>query len=329
MFDLYLVTGASGFLGRAVIQELLKKGAAIRALAVWDDPLAEDLPSSVQIVSGDVRDEASLKTFFKDASRRTCVIHCAGLVSVASHPGDNIYQVNVQGTMNILKYCMLLNVGKMIYVCSVHALPEKSQGRRVMENDRPDPYKVQGDYAKSKAAAALHVFEAARQGLNASIVYPSGLIGPNDTGYGSLTCMLSRFLHGKLPFAVKGGYDFVDVRDVASGIVACTEHGQPGQGYILSGHYATIAEILRIGGSMLGLRRRVLFLPVPVAKIAAYLYEKKCLRAHQPLFFTPLAVSVLASNAHFSQAAARTDLHFQPRPLVESIGDTILWLKDR
>ena len=75
MFDLYLVTGASGFLGRAVIQELLKKGAAIRALAVWDDPLAEDLPPSVQVVSGDVRDESSLKTFFKDAGRRTCAIH--------------------------------------------------------------------------------------------------------------------------------------------------------------------------------------------------------------------------------------------------------------
>ncbi len=166
-------------------------------------------------VIGDVCAKSSLADFFKDADSRTCVIHCAGIVSVASRPGPRLYQVNVGGTWRVLRQCMEHDVGKMVYVSSVHAIPEKPEGCVITESADFSPGLVDGDYAKSKATATELVFDAAKRGLNASIVFPSGIIGPGDVQGGSFTSMARSFLAGRLPFAVRGGYDFVDVRDVA------------------------------------------------------------------------------------------------------------------
>ena len=189
------------------------------------------------------------------------------------------------------------------------------------------PELVRGDYAKSKAIATALVFDAAKRGLNASVVFPSGIIGPGDSGKGSITNMLLAFLSGKLPVAVKGGYDFVDVRDVASGITACAEHGLPGHGYILSGHYASIRDILEAAKKTLNLRRAVSYLPICFAKVVAPIYERWSLRKQKPLYFTPYAVAVLDSNGIFSRKAAADTFRYEPRSLQSTILDTVLWLK--
>ena len=94
MFDKYLVTGASGFLGRAVLAELKTKHANVSVLVMENDPLSDDLPLWVSKTYGDVCDDASLERFFAGSDSKTCVLHCAGIVSVATHPGERIYQVN-------------------------------------------------------------------------------------------------------------------------------------------------------------------------------------------------------------------------------------------
>lgn len=99
MYDKYLVTGATGFLGRAVAEELVRRKAQVHALVLHDDPYINLLPKEVHTVIGDVCAENSLTDFFADADGRTCVIHCAGIVSVASRPGSRLYQVNVGGDM--------------------------------------------------------------------------------------------------------------------------------------------------------------------------------------------------------------------------------------
>ena len=326
MFDRYLVTGATGFLGRVVAEELVRRKAQVHALVLHDDPYTDLLPKEVRTVIGDVCDKSSLSGFFADADSRTCVIHCAGIVSVASRPGPRLYQVNVGGTWKVLRQCMEHDVGKMVYVSSVHAIPEKPKGCIISEDCEFSLGLVDGDYAKSKAAATELVFDAAERGLNASIVFPSGIIGPGDLQGGSFTSMAKSFLSGKLPFAVRGGYDFVDVRDVARGILACSESGEPGKGYILSGHYVTIRRMLQLVGKAAKLKYRSLCLPLGLARLAAPYYERRSLRERKPLFFTPYSVSVLASNGQFSHAAASERFAYQPRPIEETLGDMTAWL---
>ena len=326
MFDRYLVTGATGFLGRVVAEELVRRKAQVHALVLHDDPYTDLLPKEVRTVIGDVCDKSSLSDFFADADSRTCVIHCAGIVSVASRPGPRLYQVNVGGTWKVLRQCMEHDVGKMVYVSSVHAIPEKPKGCIISEDCEFSPGLVDGDYAKSKAAATELVFDAAERGLNASIVFPSGIIGPGDLQGGSFTSMAKSFLSGKLPFAVRGGYDFVDVRDVARGILAFSESGEPGKGYILSGHYVTIRRMLQLVGKAAKLKYRSLCLPLGLARLAAPYYERRSLRERKPLFFTPYSVSVLASNGQFSHAAASERFAYQPRPIEETLGDMTAWL---
>ena len=329
MFDQYLVTGATGFLGRAVAEELVRRRAQVHALVLRDDPYIHLLPKEVHTVIGDVCVESSLTDFFADADSRTCVIHCAGIVSVASRPGSKLYQVNVGGTWRVLRQCMEHNVGKMVYVSSVHAIPEKPKGCIITEDCEFSPGLVDGDYAKSKATATELVFDAAKRGLNASIVFPSGIIGPGDIQGGSFTSMAKSFLRGKLPFAVRGGYDFVDVRDVAKGILDCSENGEPGKGYILSGHYVTIRKMLQLVGKTAKRRYRPICLPLGLAKLAAPYYEHRSLKKRKPLCFTPYSVAVLASNGQFSHAAASECFAYHPRPVKDTLRDMTAWLLEQ
>ena len=329
MFDQYLVTGATGFLGRAVAEELVRRRAQVHALVLRDDPYLHLLPKEVHTVIGDVCEESSLTDFFADADSRTCVIHCAGIVSVASRPGSKLYQVNVGGTWRVLRQCMEHDVGKMVYVSSVHAIPEKAKDCIITEDCEFSPGLVDGDYAKSKATATELVFDAAKRGLNASIVFPSGIIGPGDIQGGSFTSMAKSFLRGKLPFAVRGGYDFVDVRDVAKGILDCSENGEPGKGYILSGHYVTIRKMLQLVGKTAKRKYRPICLPLGLAKLAAPYYEHRSLKKRKPLFFTPYSVAVLASNGQFSHAAASECFAYHPRPVKDTLRDMTAWLLEQ
>ena len=280
-------------------------------------------------IVGDVCDKNSLADFFADADSRICVIHCAGIVSVASRPCQKLYQVNVGGTWRILRQCLAHEVGRLIHVSSVHAIPEKPEGCVITESCDFSPGLVDGDYAKSKAAATELVFNAAERGLNASIVFPSGIIGPGDIQGGSFTSMAKSFLAGKLPFAVRGGYNFVDVRDVAKGILACSESGEPGKGYILSGHYITIRKMLQLVGKAAKLKYHPICLPLSLAKLAAPYYERRSLKDRKPLFFTPYSVAVLASNGQFSHAAASKCFAYQPRPMEETLWDMTVWLMEQ
>ena len=234
MYQTYLITGATGFLGRAVLQLLLAHSCRILALVMDKDPLAYTIPENVTVFCGDLTDKDTLRSFFAAGGDDFCVLHCAGIVSVASKPDEAVYRVNVQGTQNIIDLCWEFGAGRLIYVSSVHALPEKPAPETITETGWFVPDDILGDYGKSKAMASVLVLEAAQNGLNASVVLPSGLIGPGDLSCGNTTRMLLAFCRGRLPLGVKGGYDFVDVRDVAAGVLSCAERGKAGECYILT-----------------------------------------------------------------------------------------------
>ena len=116
---------------------------------------------------------------------------------------------------------------------------------------------------------------------------------------------------------------------MASGIHGCAMSGKSGEGYILSGHYITIKEMLDIIGKAAGLRHRPLCLPLGLAKLAAPYYEKRCIRKKKPLFFTPYSIAVLGSNGYFSHKKASGVLSYKPRPIEETLRDMTEWLRQQ
>ncbi len=228
MFTNYLVTGATGFLGLTVVRMLAARGERVTALVLKGDASAARLPAGVRVSCGNVADRDSLADFFSSCDEQTCVIHCAGMISIRTTPGKRLRAINVTGTANIVALCQAHRAGKLIYVSSVHAIPEAKKGAVMAETTAFSPQVVSGPYAKTKAEATALVLDAAKNGLNACVVHPSGIVGPEDYNLGSISSMIISYCRGRLPLGVEGGYDFVDVRDVASGILACCEKGVPG-----------------------------------------------------------------------------------------------------
>lgn len=153
MYQTYLITGATGFLGRAVLHLLLAHSCRVLALVMDKDPLAYTIPENVTVFCGDLTDKDTLRSFFAAGGDNFCVLHCAGIVSVASKPDEAVYRVNVQGTQNIVDLCWEFGAGRLIYVSSVHALPEKPAPETITETGWFVPDDILGDYGKSKAMA--------------------------------------------------------------------------------------------------------------------------------------------------------------------------------
>lgn len=188
---------------------------------------------------------------------------------------------------------------------------------------------VVGQYAKTKAQATADVLAATKEGLNAVIVHPSGIVGPYDYGKGHLTNLVTEYYQGKLTAGIVGGYDFVDVRDVAQGILLACEKGRHGECYLLSNHFYTIKEVLTLLQQISGRQKIKTYLPLFILKttapLAEYYYK---LRKQTPLY-TPYSLYTLTSNANFSHEKATRELGYQTRRLELSLRDTIDWLKEQ
>ena len=183
-----------------------------------------------------------------------------------------------------------------------------------------------GGYAKTKAEATQAVLDAVQAGLDAVVVHPSGIIGPFDTAGNHLVQLVRDYLRGALPACVRGGYDFVDVRDVAAGCLLALEHGQRGASYILSNRHYEVKEVLDIVRSEAG-GRRLPVLPMGIARAAAPLLQWVArLRGRRPLY-TAYSLYTLKSNDRFSHDKATAELGYRPRDLRDTLRDTVLWLR--
>ncbi len=325
----YLVTGAAGNLGSSIVRELMAQDREVRALVLPKDKAAKRIPKGVEVIEGDILNIEDLHHFFAiGEDTEVIVIHSAGIVTTYWEFVQVVHDVNVQGTRNIVKMCLEKQVRKLVYISSVHAIPELPKGQTILPISDFDPDKIIGFYGKTKAEASQIVMEAVRkQGLNASLVFPSGLCGPYDYTVGHVTQLLIDSVKGRLFAGVDGGYDFVDVRDVAKGVVACCEKGRKGEGYILGNRYVSVKEILHHVHRLTGVKEVRLMVPIWLARLSVPILGIYYKIKRRPPIFTRYALYTVTSNSDFSSAKARRELGYVPRPFEQTIADALAWLK--
>ena len=326
---LYLLTGATGLLGGNIIKQLTGDGESVRALVLPDDAAKARLPRGVEIVEGGLLDDTALDKFFSvPEGAAVCVIHAAGIVTTNPDPNEKVYAVNVTGTENIVKRCVRHKVQKLVYVSSTGAIPELPKEELIREVKTHDPQMVAGYYSKTKAIATDLVLQAAREDdLDVSVVYPSGIFGPNDYGNGLITSVITQMAKGKLRVAIGGVFNSVDARDLAAGIIACVKKGRRGETYIMASRRYTFAQLMDAICEEAGVKKPIMVIPLwiirPIASLGT-LYGKI---SGKNILLTRFIVYNLERNNNFSVDKAKTELGFHCRPLNETIADTIEWLK--
>ncbi|GHV57943.1 NAD-dependent dehydratase [Spirochaetia bacterium] len=326
--QMYLLTGAAGYLGSNISRALVERHKDLRTLVLKGDPGAEHLPQEAEIITGDLLDEASLEKFFTVCEgTEVIVIHCASMVTVSPELTEKLYAVNVTGTRNIINKCLQHKVKKLVYVSSTGAIPELPKGQLIREVDSFDPEVIIGGYGKTKARATQLVLDAVRDhGLDASIVFPSGISGPNDYGNGYFTNFIVDYVNGKMPAGIAGSFNAVDVRDLAAGVIACSEKGRKGEGYILSNCAVSMRELCHLISAYTGAPEIKLILPVPAAKVLAFFAGIVSHFTQKPGLLTPYAIYNLERNNNFSCEKAERELGFTVRPFEVTICDMAMWL---
>jgi len=317
-----LVTGATGHIGNVLIRKLLGRGEEVRALTWRGEDSSSLHGMDIELVEGDVLDPDSLKPAFKDVDT---VYHLAGIISIM--PGDNplVWKVNVEGTRNVLDQARRARVRRLVYTSSIHAIKRAPHGVAMDESlgyDVENPY---GEYDRSKATASLAVQAAAQTDLDAVIVCPTGVIGPYDFRGSEMGEVIRGAAEAKPMFYVEGAYDFVDVRDVADGLISAAGHGSRGESYILSGHKISVRYILETVREVTGKAFSSIKIPFPLAEFAARFTPWYYQRTKAKPRFTPYSLEVLQSNSEISHAKATKDLGYRPRPVIETIADTVRW----
>jgi dihydroflavonol-4-reductase len=230
----YLVTGAAGFMGSNVCAQLLERGDKVRAFVLEGDKAARYIPGDVEIFYGNLCDKASLEPFFAvEQGVETICIHVASMVTVNPYYRKLLLDVNVGGTANIIDMCLEhKECRKLVYVSSTGAIPERPHGEKIREvEEYVNLDEVVGWYSKSKAMATNNVFTAIRErGLRATVVYPTGIMGPNDHSLSETTSTIIKIIKGQMPAGIDGSFNMVDVRDLAAGCIAAADKGRIGEG---------------------------------------------------------------------------------------------------
>ena len=229
------VTGATGFLGRHLVAELLDGYAvvAISRSGRMPEGLSPSQREGVTPVSADVTDEASLQAAFSGCH---VVVHAAGKVSHEPDDAKEMWEVHVEGTLNVARAAKAAGVARMIHLSSSGTIGV-SKTDRVLDEDAPPPLDVvQGwSYYRAKLFAEQELLERGPEGLEVVVLNPSLLLGPGDDVRGLSTGPVRVFLDGGVPMSPPGGLSFVDVRDVADATKRAIRSGQAGRRYLLGG----------------------------------------------------------------------------------------------
>ena len=321
-----LITGGSGHVGANLVRELRSRGYQVRCIDFDNDHRAFE-GFNVELVKGNITDISTLDNTFKDVE---VVFHTAAVISLDRKDKDLIRSVNVGGTENICEMSLRHGVKKLIHFSSVDAFVREPLEDPLYENRSlvTDPNAV--PYDLSKADAQRIVLEFCDKGLNASIIHPSGIFGPNDFKPSLFGQEFINIANGKRPYSINVGYDYVDVRDLCKTSVNCIDKGEIKQNYIVGGNYMDFVYMSEVMSEVLNkkLIRSTLpfgfiYMSLPGSYISSLIKK------------TPRAITmdsihtIKVQNKNIPSSLSKEQLDHNPRPVEETIQDTIEFFQKR
>ena len=327
---LYLVTGATGFLGGTICRQLIERGDKVRVFVLPNDKATIFIPKEAEVFEGDLCDIKALEKFFTvEDGVETIVLHIASIVTVDATYNQKVMDVNVGGTKNIIDLCLShKECKKLIYCSSTGALPELPKGKVIKEVNKFDENKVLGCYSQSKALATQSVLDAVEnKGLNACVVHPSGILGPEDFAIGETTSVVIQIINGEMPIGIAGSFNLCDVRDLAKGTILAAYKGKKGECYILANEEVSFKDFSKMLVKESGCKKINMFIPVGIANFLANIMEKQAKKKGIKPLMTSFSVYNLARNNTFDSSKASKELGYTTRSYEETIKDQVAWLK--
>lgn len=319
-----LVTGATGFVGAAVVRRLLAAGHTVRVLvrAGSNRRNLEGLP--LDVVAGDLQQPASLA-----AALRGCdaVFHVAADYRLWVRDRAAMYATNVEGTRRLMTAAAEAGVRRIVYTSSVAVLGHGSPGGPADETAPSRLEDMIGPYKRSKFLAEELVRGMAAEGLPVVIVNPSTPVGPGDVKPTPTGRMIVEAASGRMPASVDTGLNIVDVDDVAAGHLLAFERGQPGARYVLGGENLSLHEILAIVARLSGRNPPRLRVPHAVAMAVACGSEAWARVFGGEPIATIDSVRMARSTMYFDSRKAQAELGFEARPASEALARAVAWFR--
>jgi len=312
------VTGASGHVGTNLVLGLLARGDRVRALVHRSVEPFEGL--DVERLRGDVRDAHAVE---RAVAGSEIVYHLASIISIDGGQGGRVASVNVDGTRNVARCALRGGVRRLVHCSSMHAFDQQPLAQPLDEERAQVTHGPA--YDRSKALGEREVGSAIQDGLDAVIVNPTAVVGPNDFGPSRVGQLLLDLKRRGLVALVQGGVDWVDVRDVADGLIAAGRLGRSGENYILSGHWHSMRELAAMAEAVTGVPAPRLVVPMPLARLVAPLATAVGRFGKREPAFTSEALRALRSNGSILHDKATRELAYRPRPIAESIRDSYAW----
>ncbi len=317
-----VVTGASGHVGVNLVSSLLAAGRKVRVLVHQQN----GFDGEVEKIRGDITVADSLEEAFAGAET---VFHLAARISISGDQGGLVTRTNVEGVRNVARAALRAGARRMVHVSSIHAFEQEPLDQPLDETRARCSGPRHFAYDRSKALGEAALREVMAEGLDAVIVHPTAIVGPADRAPSRMGRVCLDLYHRRLPALVRGGFDWVDVRDVVEGILAAETRGRPGENYLLSGNWHAVSELAALVGEITGVQPPKMVVPMWLARLSAPLVALATFWSKEEPRFSSEALAALRANRRVLHSKAGRELGYQPRPLRQTLQDLFSWFESQ